>query len=123
LRRDAAWFVLIGLCALATHWVVLVLMVTAAGLAPLVANVVGFLAAVNVSYFGHRELTFSAQHLPHRRTLPRFSAMAGSTFLLNEAMYWALLSWTTVRYDAASLIVLATVAGLTFLLGKFWAFA
>lgn len=114
---------LVGFGALATHWIVLVLAVSLAGVAPLVANVVAFLVAFNVSYFGHRELTFAAQHRPHRRTLPRFAAVAVSMFLVNETMYWALLSWTALRYDIASLIVLATVAGMTFVLGKFWAFA
>jgi putative flippase GtrA len=123
LKHEAFWFVLVGLGALATHWVVLIIAVSAAGLHPLVANVVGFLVAFTVSYFGHRELTFAAQDRPHRRTLFRFSAVAASMFLVNETLYWAMLSWTTFRYDIASLIVLAAVASLTFVLSKLWAFA
>jgi hypothetical protein len=38
-------------------------------------------------------------------------------------MYWALLTLTPMRYDIAMLLVLGTVAVLTYLLGKFWAFA
>jgi putative flippase GtrA len=123
LKHEAVWFVLVGLSALATHWVVLILVVSGTGLHPLVANVIAFMVAFNVSYFGHRELTFAAQDRPHRRTASRFAAVAASMFLVNEVLYWALLSWTTLRYDIASLIVLAAVATLTFVLSKLWAFA
>lgn len=123
MKREAFWFVLVGLSALAAHWVILVVVVSAAGLHPLVANVIGFMVAFNVSYFGHRELTFSAQDRPHRRTASRFAAVAVSMFLVNEVLYWAILSWTMLRYDIASLIVLAAVAALTFVLSKLWAFA
>jgi putative flippase GtrA len=121
--REAGFFVLVGLTALATHWLSLVLLVTAAGLEPLVANVFGFAVAFQVSYFGHRHLTFEARDRTHGRTLPRFLAVALAMFLLNEALYWLLLVATPLRYDIAHLAVLATVAGITYLFSKFWAFA
>lgn len=123
MTREALRFIFVGISALLTHWLVVRLLVPLAGLHPLLANVIAFLVAFNVSYFGHRHLTFQASERSHRQTLPRFATVAASSFLLNEAMYWALLSFTPLRYDIAMLLVLGSVAVLTYLLGKFWAFA
>lgn len=123
MTREALLFILVGISALLTHWLMVLLLVPLAGLHPLLANLVAFLVAFQVSYFGHRHLTFRAGARSHRQTLPRFATVAAGSFLLNEAMYWALLSWTPLRYDIAMLLVLGSVAVLTYLLGKFWAFA
>lgn len=123
MTREALSFIAVGVSALLVHWLVVIALVPLAGLHPLIANVIAFLVAFNVSYFGHRHLTFRASDRSHRQTLPRFAAVATSSFLVNEAMYWALLTLTPMRYDIAMLLVLGTVAVLTYLLGKFWAFA
>lgn len=123
MTREALSFICVGVSALLTHWLVVILLVPLAGLHPLLANVVAFLVAFNVSYFGHRHLTFKASERSHRQTLPRFAAVAASSFALNEAMYWVLLNFTPLRYDIAMLLVLGSVAVLTYILGKFWAFA
>ncbi|WP_432697232.1 GtrA family protein [Marinobacterium sp. YM272] len=123
MTREALSFIAVGVSALLIHWLVVFLLVPLASLHPLIANVIAFLVAFNVSYFGHRHLTFRAHHRSHRQTLPRFATVACGSFLLNEAMYWALLSLTHLRYDIAMFIVLGTVALLTYVLGKFWAFA
>jgi len=120
---EALRFISVGVSALLTHWLVVILLVSVAGLPPLGANVIAFLVAFNVSYFGHRHLTFNASERSHRQTLPRFATVAASSFLVNEALYWLLLNFTPLRYDLAMLLVLGTVAGMTYLLGKFWAFA
>jgi putative flippase GtrA len=121
--REALAFILVGLTALTTHWLVLVAFVSAGGLHPLAANVLGFAVAFNVSYLGHRHLTFAVRDRSHRRTLPRFLGVAVSMFLINQIFYWVLLTFSALRYDVANLIVLVTVAAVTFLLSKFWAFA
>lgn len=120
---EALRFIIVGVSALLTHWLVVILLVSVAGLPPLGANVIAFLVAFNVSYFGHRHLTFNASERSHRQTLPRFATVAASSFLVNETLYWLLLNFTPLRYDLAMLLVLGTVAGMTYLLGKFWAFA
>jgi len=123
MTREALSFIFVGVSALLTHWLIVVLLVPLVGLHPLLANVIAFLVAFNVSYFGHRHLTFKASERSHRRTLPRFATVAASSFMLNEALYWALLQFTPLRYDIAMLLVLGSVAVLTYVLGKFWAFA
>jgi putative flippase GtrA len=45
-----SWFVVVGCAAAATHWVVVVAVVSLASLAPLAANVIGWLVALVVSF-------------------------------------------------------------------------
>ena len=115
-------FALVGIVALLVHWCVVRLLVPL-GLAPLVANVFGFLVAFNVSYFGHRKLTFKAEALQHSQTLPKFASVALGSFAINESLYALLLFFTPLRYDIALFIVLGVVAVLTYLFSRFWAFA
>ncbi|WP_052063554.1 GtrA family protein [Nitrincola sp. A-D6] len=115
-------FIVVGVTALIVHWLVVRLLVPL-GLIPLIANVFGFVVAFNVSYFGHRRLTFKAEALNHSRTLPRFATVALASFAVNETLYALLLTFTSLRYDLALFIVLGVVAVLTYLFSRFWAFA
>lgn len=92
------------------------------GLPPLAANVFAFLVAFQVSYWGHRQWTFTARDLRHRKTLPRFILVSASSFALNEALYFLLLRYTALDYRTALFIVLAVVSILTYLLSRQWAF-
>ncbi|MCY1537435.1 GtrA-like protein [compost metagenome] len=89
---------------------------------PLTANLLGFLPAFKVSYWGHRLKTFNAGAVSHTLALPRFFLVACLGFALNEAVYFLLLRFTQLDYRPALLLVLAAVAALTFLLGRLWAF-
>ncbi|WP_417581209.1 GtrA family protein [Nitrincola sp.] len=115
-------FIGVGVAALIVHWLVVRLLVPL-GLVPLIANVFGFAVAFNVSYFGHRKLTFRAEELSHSRTLPRFASVALGSFAVNESLYALLLTFSPLRYDLALFIVLGVVAVLTYLFSRFWAFA
>jgi len=115
-----ARFGVVGITAMAVHWIVVIAIVPL-GLTPLIANVIGFAAAFNVSYFGHRTWTFDSA-LAHATTLGRFLAVAIASFILNEVLYALLLHHTTLDYRSALLIVLLAVAVLTFVLSRFWAF-
>lgn len=119
--RQLIHFGLIGISALCVHWTVVALLVPL-GLVPLLANIVAFVIAFQVSYWGHRRWTFAAYTLSHAQTLPRFMAVSGLSFVLNEFLYFLLLEYTALDYRVALFIVLATVAALTFLLSRQWAF-
>ncbi|MCB5363514.1 GtrA family protein [Pusillimonas sp. CC-YST705] len=122
LLTQLSWFVIVGCSAAATHWAVAVLCVELLGLAPLLANVAGWLVAFNVSLFGHYHLTFKHQHAPWKQAALRFFGVALLGFILNELAYALLLHTTGLRYDVALAVVLVGVAALTFLLSRFWAF-
>lgn len=122
MSRELFWFGVVGVSALLVHFGVVSWLLVPAGLSPLIANVLSFLLAFTVSYWGHRLKTFDAGHVPHRTALPRFFFVASLGFALNEALYFLLLRYTQLDYRSALLLVLAAVAGLTFLLGRCWAF-
>jgi putative flippase GtrA len=120
--RELIWFAVIGISALLVHFL-LVLLLVPQGLQPLLANVLAYLLAFQVSYWGHRLKTFEAAHLPHSQTLPRFFAVASLSFLLNEGLYYLLLRFTPLDYRIALLLVLFCVAVVTFVLSRLWAFS
>lgn len=119
--KQLACFGLVGVSALIIHWLIVAALVPM-HLAPLLANVAAFVAAFQVSYFGHRCLTFNATHLAKRQTLPRFLLVALAGFAANETLYAVLLHNTQLDYRLALLPVLGAVAGMTFLLSRQWAF-
>jgi putative flippase GtrA len=116
-------FVIVGVSAMLVHLFMVTIVLVPLGMAPLAANVIAFLVAFQVSYQGHMRLTFRQSGATHRTALPRFFAVSCISFAVNEAMYFVLLHYTPLDYRSALLIVLATVAVLTFVLGKIWAFA
>jgi putative flippase GtrA len=122
MKRELFWFGVIGISALLTHFLLVALLVPQ-GLQPLQANVLAYLLAFQVSYWGHRQKTFAAGHLAHRQTLPRFFVVASLSFLLNETLYFLLLHFTALDYRVALLLVLFAVALVTFVLSRHWAFA
>ena len=122
LLTQLSWFLVVGCGAAATHWIVAVLCVEGLSLPPLLANVVGWLVAFNVSLFGHYHLTFKHQRAPWKQAAIRFFGVASLAFALNELAYAFLLRTTTLRYDVALAVVLVAVAVLTFILSRFWAF-
>ena len=115
-------FVLVGGSAAATHLVVVGLLVWLTGMAPLTANVLGFLVAFIVSYNGHAWLTFSSANARGWATMARFFAVASLSFVVNEMLYAAVLSWLHWNYFWGLAFVLVVVAVGTFVLSKFWAF-
>lgn len=123
LQRRLVLFVAVGSVAALVHWLVVVALVEGRQLAPLVANVVGWLTAFVVSFGGHRRWTFEDQGAPAARSARRFFAVSAAGFAVNEGTYAALLHGTGWRYDLVLVIVLLAVAALTYLASRRWAFA
>ncbi|RMC99137.1 GtrA family protein [Aquitalea palustris] len=123
MKRELFWFGVVGVSAMLAHFLLVACLLVPAGLPPLLANIVAFLLAFQISYWGHRHKTFEAGHVPHRQALPRFFMVSCLSFALNEAMYFLLLHFTALDYRIALLIVLGSVAVFTFVLSKLWAFS
>jgi putative flippase GtrA len=117
-----AFFVVVGTAAAAVHFSVVVLLVSAFGWQPLVANVAGWLLAFVVSFAGHRLLTFRSRAAPPLRAMGRFFAVSAIGFGANELAYAAMLRLSALRYDVLLAIVLLLVAVMTYLLSSRWAF-
>jgi putative flippase GtrA len=104
------------------HWLGVVALVGLWGWHPLLANPVAWLLAFAVSFAGHHQLSFRAQNAPLGRALRRFLLVSAGGFAVNEAVYAALVGFSGQRYDLLLGAVLVAVAGLTYLLGRHWAF-
>lgn len=115
------WFGLVGAGAAAVHLGLVWCLVAQFALAPLLANVLGFCTAFVVSFVGHHRRTFAAHAAPVRRALPRFLLVAVLGFASNEILY-ALLLHLGMEYRLALFLVLVAVAGMTWLLSRYWAF-
>jgi putative flippase GtrA len=120
--RELVAFGAVGGTAFLVHFAVVAVAVPLS-VAPLVANVFGFLAAFAVSFVGHARWSFPAEGRPVAPALRRFAAVAVGGFVLNESAYAVLLRVTSLDYRVALFIVLIGVAGLTWLAGRYWAFA
>src|SRR5690606_28322533 len=83
LVRQLAWFIAVGCAAAATHWLVVVTAVSATGLAPLIANVIGWLVAFGVSFAGHYHLTFKHHRAPVAQAVRPFFAVWALAFAVN----------------------------------------
>jgi putative flippase GtrA len=116
------WFVLVGCTSAAVHWCVTTACVALGGLAPLLANVVGWLVALCVSFCGHHFLSFKGHGSSLGQAALRFFCISAGGFAVNEATYALLLQWTALRYDVLLAIVLVGVAGVTYVLSRHWAF-
>lgn len=120
--RQIVAFGAVGATAFLVHFGVVAATVPL-GVAPLIANVLGFLAAFAVSFVGHGRWSFPAEGRPVAPALKRFAVVAVGGFVLNETAYAALLRATSLDYRVALVLVLVGVAALTWLAGRYWAFA
>lgn len=116
-----AKFLTVGSVAAIIHFTVVVLLVQFYHLAPLVANVGGFLVSFQFSYWGHRAWTFAATEVLHREAYPRLVLVQCINFGLNESLYYIFLS-LHLPYQLALLIVLSILPFFTFISSKFWVF-
>lgn len=117
LNKQLGYFILVGITAALTHFSIVALL----DLHPLISNVIAFVIAFNISFLGHKYLTFSAPNQEKKLKLPYFFMVAGSALILNETLYFLLLHYTNLHYLVALVLVLGTVAVYTFLLSRFWA--
>ena len=120
LASQALRFVAVGVLAAATHW--LTAMLAMHWLAPLVANVIGFGCAFPVSFAGHFHWSFRGHGALWLHALPRFAAVALTSFAGNELLYAALLARTPWHPGTALFVTLLVVAASTFALSRGWAF-
>lgn len=114
-------FAVVGAAAATTHFCVAVAVVSFIAWPPQAANVVGYLAALMVSYIGQSRWTFAHSGEGTLR-FAKFTATSFSAFVLNAALYAALLRWTRLDYRIALIAVLLAVAVLTFLTLSSWVF-
>ena len=116
------WFLLIGSAAAATHWLVTVIAVEFGHIRPDGANAIGWLIAFFVSFSGHYTRTFRHQTKTLLAAIWRFWCVSAAGFLINELAFVTLLKYTLLPYYCLLAIILISIAVLTFILSRYWAF-
>jgi putative flippase GtrA len=115
-------FLVIGGSAAAVHWLVVLAVVSQTGMEPLIANIIAFLCAFSVSYFGHKNWTFEARDQAHGPAAAKFFTVAVTGFCINESVYALLLKGLHIHYLIGSAVAIVTAAVSTYILSKSWAF-
>jgi len=115
-------FFVVGIFATATHY--LVAMFWLGWVSVWLANLLGYLAAVAVSYFGHQRITFRVPvaEVSHQRQAPRFLL----TSLCGLAISYLVLLAMNLLLSAPDWLSLACVVTLvpvyTYIANKYWVF-
>lgn len=123
LFKQLVRFGLVGLSAAATQISIVVALVESGIVKqPLLANIVGFLFAFQVSYFGHRRWTFNETLTQHRVAVPRLLIVSISAFIANESLFFVFMNTFHLPYPLALFCVLAILPIVTFTLSKLWVF-
>ena len=116
-------FGIIGAAAAAIHYWCVILLVELGGMAPLHANICAFAIAFWCSYFGHRHWTFADRRGNSAlASFLRFLATALLGFILNQWLFYLLLTHLRLPYFISLAIVMLIVAASTYLLSRLWAF-
>lgn len=115
------FFAGIGGTAAVVHLLVVLNLVHFFNIEPLIANLFAFLLAFNISFLGHKHLTFSKLKNEKQLSLPHFFIVAASAGMLNEFIYYMFLQYSNIHYMVALVFVIGLVSMYTFVLSKFWA--
>ena len=114
-------FGLVGVSAALVHFLVVVFLVDLFEINPLLANIVAFCFASQVSYWGHRLWTFNSTR-KHSEAFVRLLLVSGLAFILNETLYAILLNQFHLDYKLALVLVLSILPLAVFTAHKLWVF-
>lgn len=120
LVRQIAFFGLVGILATFIHVALALSLITYTEINPYLANALGALSALGVSFFGNSHLTFLYRGSVSRAFL-KFLAQSGISFALTNIILFGVekSGWPEWSYAA---IVVAIVPPTSFLFAKLWVF-
>ncbi len=115
-------FLGVGLLATLMHVTVAFTVHAHLGTTPQIANFVGFLSSVLLSYFGHANFTFGVT-INHKIHLPRFVLLALIGLSVSSLITQVVVAQLGLPFAYAMGMVALIVPMATFVGAKFWAFA
>lgn len=118
--REVIAFGFVGGLATVTHYVCALTANEWLQLPLYLANLIGYLCAVGVSFIGHSKVTFQVD-MSHS-LFRRFCLMSVATFGLSEVLLWSLESGLELQSRIVMLIVVVTIPAISYLLNKFWVY-
>lgn len=116
-------FFIIGLGATCIHYIALYTFIEGFKQSPLIANIIAYLIAFQVSYYGHRYRTFSYQQPHPRKSYVRFIIASLTGLSLNEMLFYCFFVLLSLPYTMAFIATSLVVIPITFSIYKFWSFA
>ena len=121
-RRQFLNFVLVGLAATLTTYVVLIILVEFYAQGAVFASIIGYLAGAGVNYILNYRFTFNSAQ-PHQVAIPRFISVMAIGAILNATIMYLAIHWLSMHYLLAQLIAVAVVLVWSFTLNRLWSFA
>jgi putative flippase GtrA len=121
LKLQLARFAVVGIINTLTHLGVLILAVEWLHIYPVIASILGFAAAVSISYILNHRWTFESSQ-EHSVTLWRFIVVSLFGLALNTVLMLLLLQYFHWWYFWAQLGVLLVVPLSNFILNRYWTF-
>lgn len=113
-------FAAVGAIGTLAHYACLILLVSGAGISPVVSTSAGALLGALVNYCLNRQYTF-ASTTRHREALPRFLLMAALGLVLNAAVVGMLVG-LQLHYLAAQIVATGAMLVTNYIVSKTWVF-
>ena len=118
--REIIAFGFVGGLATSTHYLFALIANEWLELPLYLANLIGYLFAVGVSFIGHSKVTFQVDM--NHVLLRRFCLMSIATFGLSEVLLLSLENGLNLQSRIVMLIVVVTIPAISYLLNKFWVY-
>lgn len=84
---------------------------------PIYANIIAFMFAFPVSFFGHKYITFKSNSRPNK-----FLIVAVINFILNNGALLAIIETSKITGYPAILLATFSTPAITYVLSRLWAF-
>jgi len=114
-------FGLVGITAATVNFALVIFLVESFGWRPLLANIVAFIIAYQVSFSGHHYWTFKSTTV-FAHNWRKFLVVALLSLGLTECLFYVFLHPLGLYYPLALFCTLVIVPPITFVLSKCWAF-
>ena len=121
LKRQFTAFFGVGVLAAIAHYGILIALVEGAGIGPVPATLVGYVAGGIVSYLLNRRDTYASDR-PHAEATWRFAVVALVGFLLTGPVHARPVDRLGIAYLAAQVVTTGIVLFWSFLAHKAWTF-
>jgi len=113
-------FGFVGVAATLTHYIVSIVGVEQLHLSLYLANLLGYIVAVVVSFLGHSKFTFQVN--ASMKLFSKFIVVSLSALALSELLILLLESTLQLSHRISMLVVVATIPVFTFIMSRLWVY-
>jgi len=114
-------FGLVGIVATVVYTAACLLAIEVLMFSPLEASVLGFTAAMGISYYGHTVFSFKLA-VDHRSYLHRFATLTAVSFITSTGMTWLLSNVMNVPHRIVLAILFVVLPAISYVCNRFWVF-